>query len=304
MPGPTVSVVTVSDDHPPDLDTWASAVVDQVDAGDFEVVLVDPGVARGYGEALEEARRRLHSPIRLHLSQRDGPGRAAAYNEALRQASGEIVLFLGPDYIPAPTTVAAHRELHRRDPSTTAVGIGPALLAPPYATPFARWLERSGMLVGTPMYEGMESVLPNFFFVGNASVKRVFLDRVGPFDETYCHHTFDDYELGLRLRDAGMHSHLVPEARADHHHVITPRSWGEVVAHTGASARAFERTHPGPFEWDPVVAIPPWQHQLRALFRLAAFVISRRPGERERYYRRRLHAAFARGYHRPAAAQS
>jgi GT2 family glycosyltransferase len=291
-----VSVVSVVDDHPPDLELWFGALFAQeFPSAELEIVLADPFCVRDYPAIVERIRGRHPSRASFVYLPVPGRGRSASYNAALDGASAALILFLGPDYSPGPRLVAAHDEFHAQHHAPTAVGIGAGFLVPPFVSRFSSWLERSGHLVGVPYYEGMDSVPPNFFSVGNSSVKRPFLDSVGTFDERYSFHTFDDFELGLRLRAAGMTSQFVPDACSDHHHRITMRWWSRAVRETGASARQYEHVARMPFEWSPVVERSPWNHRLRAYSRLVRFVVRRRPEDRERYYRRMLDAAFSAG---------
>ena len=292
-----VSVVSVVDDHPPDRDRWFGALLTQEFPSDqFEIVMADPYGDQGYPAIVERVRQRHPSRASFVYLPLEGRSRAAAYNAALEQASGSLIVFLGPDYVCGPRFVAAHDEFHAQHPALTAVGIGVAFLLPPFVSEFSAWLQRSGHLVGVPVCEGMDSVPSHFFFIGNASVKRPFLDSVGSFDERYTFHTFDDFELGVRLHAAGMTSQFVPDARSEHHHWITMRDWCRAVRQTGASARMFEQSGAPPFEWEPVVQRSPMNHRLRAYSRLARYAVRRRPEDRDRYYHRMLHAAFSSGY--------
>jgi GT2 family glycosyltransferase len=207
-----------------------------------------------------------------------------------------LIIFLGPDYLPKTNFLRAHDEFHLQHQSPTAVGIGAAFLVPPFVSEFSAWLQRSGNLVGVPFFEGMDSVPSNFFFVGNSSVKRSFLESVGAFDERYPFQTFDDFELGLRLEAAGMVSEFIPDAPTEHHHPITMKGWSVAVRQTGASARRYEQVGSPPFEWEPVVRRTPTNHRLRAYSRFVRYLLRRRPQDRERYYHRMLHAAFSAGY--------
>ena len=71
-----------------------------------------------------------------------------------------------------PGLVEAHLSFHEAHPEPGAVGIGagyfpPAQLEPP----LVRWLEGSGQLFGAKLKDEL-TVPPDFFYVGNASLKR------------------------------------------------------------------------------------------------------------------------------------
>lgn len=63
----------------------------------------------------------------------------------------------------------------------------------------------------------------NFFYVGNASVKRHFLREAGRLDERFQYHAWDDFELGQRLIKLGMKASFIPQAAAEHMHAISLR---------------------------------------------------------------------------------
>ena len=147
----------------------------------------------------------------------------------------------------------------------------------------------------------MDSVPPQFFFVGNSSIKRPFLDSVGRFDERYRVHTFDDFELGLRLRVAGMTAEFVSGVGSEHHHPITMKCWSHVVRQTAASARQFDQGEAATSEWQPVVGRSAWNHRMRAYSRLLRFrVAPSPPGPRSATTTACCTPAFSAGYRRAA----
>jgi GT2 family glycosyltransferase len=206
------------------------------------------------------------------------------------------VIFLGDDFIPGSGFVDAHLRFHDDHPEVEAVGVGLAFLTPEYRTPYGTWLEQSGQLVGIPLRREMKHVPDHFFYVGNASVKRELLRRAGPLDERFPAHAWDDFELGQRLRKAGMRSTLVPEAVVEHHHHLEQADREATMQEAGTAARIYQAIHPE----DPVAPEtanwPVWRHAIRLL--RARIQASLLPGRATRQWcwRARLDAAFAKGY--------
>ncbi len=243
---PKLSIISAVDDHPPDLDEFFGALGSQsIPPEDYEVLVVDATRRHEYGPAHQ---RFLASgcPQKNVTYHRIGKGgRAKALNFGLEQSSGEIVLFLGHDYIVTPEFARAHLAFHARRPKRYYVGVGAGLLPPELKREhFPRWLEASGELYGIPFSEDMTSVPEDFFYIGNASVKREFLREAGVFDEAYAHHAWDDYEMGLRLRAAGMKAVYIPDARAKHVHRIDLAGRCQSMRQAGEAAVVQDREDP------------------------------------------------------------
>lgn len=299
--GIRTSVLVVTDDHPPDLARFARGLLGQTVApATFEVVLVDIVGGVDYRGALAAAADELRRPCpRFQVIDAPGVGRGAGYNRALEAAapSSDLILFFADDFIAPPRLVEAHETYHQEFAAASDVGIGAALLTDAHRRdPFAHWLEASGQLYGVPFFEGMTEVPPSFFYVGNASVKRKFLQRCGSFDDRFRHHAWDDYELRLRLTAAGMHSRLVPDATAEHSHALSLTERCRTMREAGEAARILETRHGLPASWQRSLGKAPWRHVLDASRHRLTHGITRSARARTRYYKCRLRASFCEGY--------
>jgi len=145
-------------------------------------------------------------------------GRAAANNAGVRASRGELILFVADDFRPSPGLVAAHRRFHAFAPPS-AVGIGAAFFddADRHDV-FRRWMEDGGLGFGVAFPVAGIDWRDDYFYVGNASLRRATFERIGPFDERYRYDLFDDFEFSLRLRAAGLRTRFVPRAIAWHDH--------------------------------------------------------------------------------------
>jgi GT2 family glycosyltransferase len=296
---PKISFLIATDDHPPDLDRFFGALISQtLPPSDYEVVIVDANRSHDYAGAYERARARKDVRLRLHLETIDKGSRAKSYNRGLGLCRAPIVLFFADDSMATPQTAEAHLRFHEANPDLHRVGVGSMILVDEVRTHFATWLERSGTLFGVPFSDDMTSVPDNFFYAGNSSVKRDFLLAAGPFDENFCHHAWDDYELGLRLSKLGMKACFLPQAKAGHAHAISLAGRCRTMTRAGESATVFERKYGGDQFWRSKCRVPPWRLRLYGLVSLLRYAILRRERHLISYYRARLDASFVAGYRR------
>lgn len=258
--------------------------------GRWELIVVDNG-SRGVLSAPS-----IGSPSRVPLRwvQSPRPGRAASNNAGARAAAARTLIFVADDFIPAPSLVRAHLDFHR-GLAGPAVGIGPALFTPACRDdPFRRWLEDSGRLYGVPFRTAASQWPRDFFYLGNASMPRDVYERVGAFDESYHYDLFDDLEFGLRLRAAGVSTHLLPKALAWHDHLVTVPERGLAMERCGAAAARFDAARG---------SAGPWAAMLdRSMASLAARAESATPDDaslarRFEHYAALMELAFLRGYH-------
>jgi GT2 family glycosyltransferase len=300
---PSVSIITAVNyagsarERLPDIRPWFRALCNQtLPAESYEVIIADSKHTLDYGAAL--ARFRAEEEVRVEIScHRTGRGgRARALGHALGVGAGELIIFLGDDFLPPPGFAEAHLRFHEEHTEPEAVGVGSAILPPEFRNPFAVWLEESGQLFGVPFRADMTEVPEQFFYVGNASVKRELLERAGRFDERFAHHTWDDYEFAERLRAAGMRARFVPGARAVHAHDIDLGERECSLRDAGAAVRVYLMSHPGDYDWLRVVGRPVWRHRLRVAFARARLAVARDEGALVNWWQARLDAAMADGY--------
>src|SRR4051794_19573445 len=76
--------------------------------GDFEVIVVSDGSSDGTDEYL----RTLTTPLQLHAVAQPNQGVAVARNNGMRKATGDIILFVDDDVVPAPQLITEHVGIH------------------------------------------------------------------------------------------------------------------------------------------------------------------------------------------------
>ena len=177
-------------------------------------------------------------------------GRAAALNAGIRAANGELVILLADDFVPAPGWLDEHLAVHRRDPRPEAAAVGPAFFPETVRVdPFARWLEDYGLLFGVSFTTCGDELPGTFFWCGNVSLKRAFLLGGPLFDERFPDAAWDDYELGLRLFERGLHVRYAPGAATVHEHPLTLSERRAVMRKAGKAAATFDSIYPRPHRW-------------------------------------------------------
>ena len=172
-------------------------------------------------------------------------GRAAARNYGMKQSAGNLLIFYASDFIATHRLLEHHLTLHEQNSGSEVVGIGPAIFPPKLdMTPFMRWLEESGALFGTRLLPNSAGIPPEFFYGANTSIKKVFLNSVGPFDEVFPYDSVDDFEMGRRLLERGMKNVFLPGALAYHDHQISMEERRKAMREAGESTAVWDSKNP------------------------------------------------------------
>lgn len=210
MSGVTASVIVPARDAAATIArTLAALAAQQLDAGRFEVIVVDDG-SRDDTLALA---RGAHGPTRVIAQAALGP--AAARNRGVAAASGRVLAFCDADVFPAPGWLAAGvRALEEADLvqgqvlPDPEVGLGP----------FDRSLWITGQV--------------GLWETANLFVTRDVFDAVGGFEEWLtprCGKALaEDVWFGYRALRAGARPAFCATALA--HHAVFPRDWPAYVA--------------------------------------------------------------------------
>jgi GT2 family glycosyltransferase len=155
-------------------------------------------------------------PAKIRLYQQLRPSAQTARNQAAKESSADILLFLDDDVDPEPDLVGAHLENYR-DPSIHAVA-GFYLEPGESETGQAKdgiWWRPLTQLEKYPasFRERVDSPLwPSC----NGSIRREVFLKLGGFDENYRYTLLDDTDLAVRMQRAGYRCVHDPKARLFH----------------------------------------------------------------------------------------
>lgn len=208
-----------------------------LDPSSFEVVVVSDGST----DDTDEVVAAIETPYALSYEAQANAGPAAARNRAVALASGQLVVFIDDDVLPAPTMVERHLRAHQDQPGGLVV-IGPMLNPSGYAaSPYVRW--EQAMLY--KQYEAMRrgELTPTYrqFYTGNASLARQLLLDAGGFDENY--RRAEDVELAYRLHQLGARFVFEDLARGFHYAERPFSSWIRNAWEYGRNEVIFSREH-------------------------------------------------------------
>jgi len=198
----------------------------------YEVLVADDASTDETRSVVDAAMRTARCTVRAFwLRERTGvPG---ARNHAIREARGEVIVFVDSDNFASPSFLAAHLAIHETHPN--AVGRGPVIVTRSLEQPFA---VRGGLLDLSTAY----------FDTDNASVRRDHLVRVGLFDEVFYPYGWEGLDLGFRLRALGLRRVYRRDAALFHYHEeVSPGSLASLLTKEAERARTawlFYEKHP------------------------------------------------------------
>jgi len=219
MIGPRLSVILVYHNDRVNLTPCLEAVFSTAPNIPLEVILADNASTDG---GPDEAAADFPS-IRI-LRNPDNPGFGAANNRAVRQASGEFLLFLNTDTILQPEAVT--RLLSALESDAEAAAAGP-LLFPGEGKAQVSFGDRVDFfgqffqkLFLNPFYKrallrNPRPQRPGWLSAACLLCRRSAFEKAGGFDERFFLY-FEDIDLCLRMRAAGAHLVFAPAARVFH----------------------------------------------------------------------------------------
>lgn len=212
--GPQVSVVVPTYQRRDSLlRTLASLCLQTLPAGEFEVIAAVDGSTDGTAEAVH----RFAAPYRLSALEGPNRGRALACNAGIRAAKGNVVVLLDDDMEASPGLLAAHARVHDAGGKRAVVGAAP-IIASPTSPPFVRYMANGFRSRVARLAEPGYRLTFQDTYTGNFSAPRDLLLDVGGFDEAFRVYGHEDYELALRLQQAGVELTYCADALAYQHY--------------------------------------------------------------------------------------
>ena len=205
--------------------------------------MVDDGSTDDTQKVLyEKAGKYAQLSFLTQVNQKQG----AARNADMKQAKGELFVFLGDDIIPSSEFLHVCWNRYFADgQSRDYAAIGRTFWHPEIdETPFLHWINEWGLQFGFQLISDPVNVPFNFFYTSNLSFSRSLYDRFGGFDESFREYGWEDIELGYRYEKNGMKLRYEPRSIAYHLHAISLTSFCSRQFKVGYSSVQFHRLHP------------------------------------------------------------
>ena len=203
----------------------------------FEVIVADSrsndGTADYLAEVAQTASNLRHLPGGY-------TGRASARNAGIAAARAPLVLFTDADIIASPDLLARHLARHADGVPKAVVGCEVQVDS------YEQYVEkRNHPEARKPLHPPSRAHISWLYFLtGNASVRKVDLERVGGFDEAFTGYGHEDLELGYRLERAGIPIHYAADAVNYHWHPVPFDQQQGRMELAGRSTVRFYRKHP------------------------------------------------------------
>jgi glycosyltransferase involved in cell wall biosynthesis len=236
----------------------------------FEVVVVSDGSTDGTDVFLTECAARM--PFCLRAFRQDNAGPARARNRGVREARGEVIVFLDDDVEPAEDFLSHHAAHHEADDRVAV--IGPMSPDPARRRKEPVWIAWEHAMLAK-QYENWRTGVwpgagPNHFYTGNASLRRAHILAVGGFDETFKRQ--EDVEMAYRMQQTcHVHYRFDPAPAGVHRPQRSFTSWLKVPYEYGRLDVI--RAQRGDITWSLVQQA--YHTRSRATRRLADLVLGR-----------------------------
>lgn len=204
----------------------------------YEILVVDNGSTDHTRNAVEQNAAKYANLKSFSQMKR---GAAATRNVGIRNARGEIVLFIDDDILAEPNLVESHLKYHAEHGRVSVIG---AVTAPweEASDPFLRYLRDRGIFNPYSITGGPLDF--SHYHTGNVSTERSLLMDTGGFNEEFFIYGMEDIELGYRLEKLGSRMIHGPEARAEHQYFPTYQQFIQRCEQAGYSLGKMLALHP------------------------------------------------------------
>ena len=167
---------------------------------DYEIIVIDDASCDSTTEQIALCQSRMPNLKYIKLNNRVGP--YVARNIGIKEAKGEIIVFLDSDVIVHTRFVQDHIQIHDRKANIYVQGMVKHIRSMGQVN--FRFYYPNALCVGT-------------FITQNVSVKKEWIDRIGGFEEFGSKIGYKDVDMGLRLRQIGIRGvHAILKCKAYH----------------------------------------------------------------------------------------
>jgi polysaccharide pyruvyl transferase CsaB len=233
---------------------------------EFEVIVVDDGSDDNTEGIVAMINDQCPRTDAIKYTRQSNLRQAAARNNGVRHATGEVVIFIDDDIMVQPGWLKAHADFHAAHPEKEAMAVGHITWPPkPKPNRFMRWLEAVGYM---PNYKGLsDGDATDFwhFYTGNLSMKKEWFNKLN-YDEHFKAYGYEDTKFGYELMQKGARLQYLQGARVYHDsHFEESDYFPDRMRQIGKSATLFDK------QIKEISAVP------RGLKRLILSFLSMRP---------------------------
>lgn len=225
-------------------------ILNQDFSEEYEVIVVDDLSTDG---TYEENCKLQITNCEFKIIKNQKKGRASARNEGIKEARGEIVLFIDDDIWVGKDFIQRHLdcrlqnvELEMENCESEFVVVG-AILPSDEVNRKILWNEyitRRYESVVEKMRRESNNLPYGFFLTGNVSLRKSLIERVGLFDEGFREYSFEDTDLGYRLKQAGTRIVFCEDIVGYHFFETDLNGIVRKAYELGRSAKVFCEKHP------------------------------------------------------------
>ena len=235
-----VSVVIPTLNRAEILSTTIDLIEQQTASTDSYEVLVIDNNSKDHTQEVLAQKAAKYPNLRSFMQLRKGA--APTRNVGIREALGDIILFIDDDILAEPNLIENHLKYHAENPGSSVIGT----VTSPWEDshePFLRYLRDQGIF--NPYSITCNRPMDfSYYHTGNVSTSRKVLQEVGGFDEGFFVYGMEDIELGYRLEKSGCRMTPGPEARARHQYFPTYKQFIERCQQAGYSLGKLIELHP------------------------------------------------------------
>ncbi|HVX22207.1 MAG TPA: glycosyltransferase [Acidimicrobiales bacterium] len=221
------------------LEGFVDAVL--ADPGTGELVVVvdgdDPASVATLGR-LAATRPRLTAFAVPHC------GQLAALDQGVLRATGEVVVLLDDDVVPAPGTIGGHLAHHRGHRRLVVAGPMPVEVRPGTVASVGTRLYAAEYRSHVAAIEQGHLDVLDALWTGNLSLRRDDCLAVGLRSAAFRAHYHADRDLGLRLAAAGLAGRFDPSLHAAHLHSRSDDAFLRDARRQGAGRAMLHEVHP------------------------------------------------------------
>lgn len=205
----------------------------------YEILVIDNNSTDHTQRLLGEKMRAFPN---LRAFPQPKPGAAATRNVGIREASGEIILFIDDDIFAEPDLIENHLKYHQENRDASVIGSVESRWLDS-TDPFLRYLRDRGIFNPYSIARNRPMDF-SYYHTGNVSTSRKLLQEVGGFNEEFRMYGMEDIELGYRLEKRGCR--MVPglSARGRHEYFPTYQQFISRCQQAGYSLGKLVELHP------------------------------------------------------------